>query len=289
MIYRLTTFLLLINTFLCIHAQKLVKVKGECTYQLPENVSLEDGKIIALERAKTQALADAFGTIITQRNSTIIENSEKKTALDFLSLGGSEIKGEWIETLGEPNFQIISENGMIAIKVEVKGKAREIKSADICFEAHLLRNGTTIKNESTEFHNGDDLYLYFKSPVNGYLAVYLLDHTSQEVFCILPYRSSGAPSYQIEHDKPYIFFSSQLSENDPGEVDEYVLTCKKTIEQNTIYILFSPNLFTKASTQEPSKNMPRQLSYIEFQKWLGKCKAKDTMMQNLSATINIKE
>lgn len=285
---RLLILFLLTITSYCAYAQKTITVKGEYLYQLPENVSLEEGKRIALERAKIQALADAFGTVVSQRNSTVVENTNGQSSVDFLSLGGSDVRGEWIETVGEPLFQIISEDGMLAIKVKVKGKAREIKNADICLEAHLLRNGTTLKYESAEFRNGDDMYLYFKSPVNGFLAVYLFDQVTQEVYCLLPYRSSDRPSYRIEHDKPYIFFSSQLSEESPTEVDEYTLTCSKSQEQNTIYILFSPKAFTKANTQDLTETLPRQLTFAEFQKWVGNCRTKDIEMQEMIKVLNIK-
>lgn len=286
---RLLILFLLTITSYCAYAQKTITVKGEYLYQLPENVSLEEGKRVALERAKIQALADAFGTVVSQRNSTVVENSNGQSSVDFLSLGGSDVRGEWIETVGEPLFQIFSENGMLAIKVEIKGKAREIKNADVSLEAHLLRNGTTLKYESTEFRSGDDMYLYFKSPVNGFLAVYLLDQVTQEVYCLLPYRSSDSPSYRIEHDKPYIFFSSQLSEDNPTEVDEYTLTCSKSQEQNTIYILFSPNAFTKANTLDVAETLPRQLAFVEFQKWVGKCRTKDVGMQEMIKVLNIKK
>lgn len=285
---RLLILTLLTLTFFCAHAQKTITVKGEYIYQLPENVSLEDGKRLALECAKTQALADAFGTIVSQRNSTVINNSNGESSVDFISIGSSDVKGEWIETIGEPIFQILTENGILTIQAKVKGKAREIKNAGISIDVHLLRNGTTLKYESTEFRNGDDMYLYFKSPVNGFLAVYILDNTTQEVFCLLPYRSSNGPSYKIIHDKPYVFFSSQQSEDNPTEVDEYTLTCSNSMEQNTVYILFSPNAFTKANTHDIAETLPRQLTYAEFQKWVGKCRAKDIEMQEIVKVLSIK-
>ena len=274
---------------LSISAQEIEKVHGEYTYHVPDNVSLEEGKRTALERAKIQAIAEAFGTLVSQNNSTIIKNENGKSSVDFLSIGGSDVKGEWIETIGEPKFDIFYESNMLTIKVTIVGKAREIKNANIDFEAKLLRNGTEEKFESDEFRNGDDLYLYFKSPINGYLAVYLLDENTQQVFCLLPYKSSGEPAYKIVHDKPYIFFSCQKAEENPNEVDEYTMTCEHSMEQNTIYIVFSPNMFAKAFAEDGSIGLPRQLPLKEFQKWLGKCKAKDTNIQEKKKVITIEK
>ena len=274
---------------LSISAQEIEKVHGEYTYHVPDNISLEEGKRTALERAKIQALADAFGTLVSQSNSTIVKNENGKSSVDFLSIGGSDVKGECIETIGEPKLDIFYESNMLTIKVTIDGKAREIKNANIDFEAKLLRNGTEEKFESDEFRNGDDLYLYFKSPINGYLAVYLLDENTQQVFCLLPYKSSGEPAYKIVHDKPYIFFSCQKAEENPNEVDEYTMTCEHSMEQNTIYIVFSPNMFAKAFAEDGSIGLPRQLPLKEFQKWLGKCKAKDTNIQEKKKVITIEK
>lgn len=284
---RCVFILLTLMNLLTISAQKIEKVHGEYTYHVPDNISLEEGKRTALERAKIQALADAFGTLVSQSNSTIVKNENGKSSVDFLSIGGSNVKGEWIETIGEPKFEIFYESNMLTIKVTIDGKAREIKNAAIDFEAKLLRNGTEEKNESDEFRNGDDLYLYFKSPINGYLAVYLLDENTQQVFCLLPYKSSGEPAYKIIHDKPYVFFSCQKAEENPSEVDEYTMTCEHSMEQNTIYIVFSPNMFAKAFAEDGNAGLPRQLSLKEFQKWLGKCKSKDTAIRIQYFTLKI--
>ena len=286
---RYVFILLMLLNLLSISAQEIEKVHGEYTYHVPDNVSLEEGKRTALERAKIQALADAFGTLVSQNNSTIIKNENGHSSVDFLSIGGSDVTGEWIETIGEPKFDIFYESNMLTIKVTIVGKAREIKNANIDFEAKLLRNGTEEKFESDEFRNGDDLYLYFKSPINGYLAVYLLDENTQQVFCLLPYKSSGEPAYKIVHDKPYIFFSCQKAEENPNEVDEYTMTCEHSMEQNTIYIVFSPNMFAKAFAEDGSIGLPRQLPLKEFQKWLGKCKAKDTNIQEKKKVITIEK
>ncbi len=97
----------------------------------------------------------------------------------------------------------------------------------------------------------------------------MLDETTLEVCCLLPYRSSGDGAYPIEHDKPYILFSVKNEPNNPGIVDEYTMTCSRDVEFNDIYIIFSPHTFSKANTTDNSNEvLPRQLSYDSFQKWL---------------------
>ena len=264
-------------------AQEVLEVDASYIYYAPENVNLGEAKRTALERAKLTAIANTFGTIVSQRNSFMITNQNGESDSRFISLGGSEVKGEWIETTKEPEYKIIPDEKQVVVSVKVSGRIREIVSAAVDITAKILRHGTEEKYEGYEFRSGDDMYLYFKSPVDGYLTVYLLDESSREVFCLLPYRASGDGAYRIEHDKPYVLFSKDYEQTDPYMVDEYYLTCSQDYEYNDIYVIFSPKPFTKAMTidiverSETSSDviLPRQLSYEGFQKWLLKLRTID--------------
>lgn len=272
-----------------VFSQKIKTVRGEYTYHAPENVTLEEAKRTALDRAKIQALADAFGTIVSQTNATRVENSGGKSSTDFLSIGGSEVKGEWIETTEEPKYDISYEQGMLVVKVSVEGKAREIVSAQIDIKAHVLRNGTEDKFESCDFRSGDDLYLSFVSPVNGYLAVYLID-AEQKAYCLLPYRNQTDGIYRVEANRRYVFFyTKEAPAAERQYVDEYVMTCSRSSEHNQIYVIFSPQQFAKAADYVSADMLPRELDSGDFQKWLVKLRVRDNSMQIDSKTILIKK
>ena len=273
MIKRLLISVLLIAATVS-NAQKVQKVTASYTYYAPENVTLEEAKRTALDRAKIQAIADAFGTLVTQSNSTVISNQNGKSDSRFLSLGGSEVKGEWIETTKDPVYNIRYEGNMLVVSVEVSGRIREITSAGIDFTAKILRNGTEDRFESEEFRNGDDLYLSFVSPVDGYLAVYLVD-AEQRAYCLLPYRNQSDGIYKVFANRRYLFFN--ITEADPQErqyVDEYTMTCGKSSEQNQIYIVFSPQPFAKAADNATAEMLPRELTFGDFQRWLANIKNK---------------
>ena len=269
-------------------AQRTEKVRAEYIYHAPENISLEEAKRIALERAKIQAIADEFGTIVSQSNTTLVSNRNGESSTDFFSLGGSEVKGEWIETIGQPSYDISYEQNMLVVKVTVSGRIREMISAQIDFKAEVLCNGTDLKFARTDFKNGDDLYLYFQSPIDGYLAVYLLDEVSQMVYCLLPYKSSSEAVIPIEHDKPYIFFSAKHAGDKAHLVDEYTMTCNSSVERNTIYVIFSPNEFAKANSNNVEELLPQELSFEEFQEWLSKGRKRDKDMNVNAKSIIIK-
>jgi len=259
-------------------AQKLKMVEGEYTYHAPDNVSIEQAKRTALDRAMIQALADEFGTIVSQSNATRVENQNGQTSIDFLSVGGSEVKGEWIETIGEPTYNIRYEGDMLVVSVKVKGKAREIVSAGIDFQAKVLRNGIDDKFESDQFRSGDELYLSFTSPVSGYLAVYLVD-ADKQAYCLLPYRNLSEGIYPVKANQRYLFFNTkEAPQNERSYVDEYVMTCNHSSEQNQIYVIFSPNQFVKATDNQSDATLPRELKFEDFQKWLTKCRKHDKEM-----------
>ena len=184
-------FLLLVSPV--VYAQKVQKVTGAYTYYAPENVTLEEAKRTALERAKLSAIADAFGTLVAQSNSTMTTNENGRSDSRFFSLGGSEVKGEWIETTKEPEYAISYDKEMLVVAVTVSGRIREIVHAGVDVVTKILRNGTEEKFESSEFRSGDDMYLYFQSPVDGYLTVYLLDETTSPTCCSLQRKKRGIP------------------------------------------------------------------------------------------------
>ena len=249
------------------YAQKVQKVTATYTYHTPENVTLEEAKRIALDRAKIQAIADAFGTLVTQNNSTVISNQNGSSDSRFFSLSGSEVKGEWIETTKEPIYNKRYEGDMLVVSVEVSGRIREIASAGIDLTAKILRNGTEEKFESSEFRSGDDMYLYFKSPVDGYLLIYMYDETTNQVIRILPYIRNSQGHVFVKGDKDYVFFKKTKSTD--YIVDEYTMTASLSIEFCTLYIIFSPKEIVKPSDRsDESHDGIRVLKYEDFTKWL---------------------
>ena len=270
-------------------SQKIKTVSGEYTYYVPENIDLEKAKQIALERVKVQLIADEFGTVVSQNNATTVKNNNGKSDIDFVSVGGSEVRGEWIETIGEPDFMPSFDNGQMIIKVHIKGKIREIVSADINFKALVLRNGTEDKYEDDTFKSGDDLFLSFTSPISGYVAVYLVDNDGT-AFCLLPYQNQEQGNVKINANERYVFFSEKLSPQDlKAYVDEYTMMCSHSQELNQIYVVFSPNTFVKATDGKREETLPRELSNEDFQKWLARNRTKDKDMTYKKIAISIRK
>ena len=283
MMKKLFISLLLTSIMMPVFGQKIKSVEGEFVYYAPENVSVVEAKRFALKQAQLKAIAEEFGTIVSQTNLTRIEGNNEQSTTRFSSFGSSDVKGEWIETKGKPEYTVSYEEGMLIVSCKVEGKAREIVSSQMDILAKVLRNGTEDRFESEQFKSGDDLFLSFQSPVNGYLAVYLVDDDEQ-VQCLLPYRDQKDGIYKVEANRRYVLFSEK---DDPrGNVDEYTLEANRSLEHNQVYVIFSPNQFVKAVDKASQKvsdskqiaGYPRELSFEDFHKWLAKCRRYDKEM-----------
>lgn len=273
-----TAFLIFIYILVCFNlaAAGVKTVTATYIYQIPDNLSQDEAREIALHRAQAQAIADEYGTIVTQTTSTYIETYNDESSTDFLSIGGSELRGEWIETIGDPKYELITDGSMMGVRVEVKGKIREIEGNRVPFSVKLLRNGITDADENDRFVSGDGLYVSFNSPTSGFLAVYLID-SENRAFCLLPYQNQEDGIFNTKANKNYILFHPDYADGIGKEiVDELVLDTSQERERNRILTIFSPNRFYKAADKKISEEYPRSLSYKEFQKWLSEMKKRDT-------------
>lgn len=274
---------------ICCFSQTIKTVDGEYTYVVPENVNLDKAKYIALERLKIQLIEEEFGATVSQSNSTLIKNNNGKSDVDFVLIGGSEVNGEWIETIGTPRYNIYYEKDMLIMSVKAKGRIREIISTAVDVKSLVLRNGIEDRFESDTFKSGDDLYISFQSPTNGYLVVYLVD-TEQRAFCLLPYQNMKEGFFNVEANKRYVLFSTQTAASElKPYVDEYTMTCTHDQEINQLYVIFSTSPFVKAIDDKLEKELPRELSNEDFQKWLAKYRTRDTNMVVKKTTITIRK
>lgn len=278
-------FILLLMSIEC-YGQRTVTDKISYMYVMSDSETVRQAEATAIKHAQLQMIADNFGTIIGSTTTLLISNSERN-ASDVRShvFGETEVKGEWIKTIGTPLIEYAVVNNHFVIKVSIEGVIREIVSTPIDFHCKILRNGVEDSCESLSFKYGDYMYMLFQTPVNGCLAVYMTD--GEIVQSLFPYSGLPASYMNIQSDKKYIFFSKEKSgEIDPNRVQRMQLGCKLDVEQNRIYIVFSPNSFIKA-VDRANGNLPRQLSFEEFHSWLAKIRQIDRQMNVRSFDITI--
>lgn len=262
-------------------AQKVVNVSGEYVYYSPENVSLEQAKETAVERAKIDAIAKVFGTDVSQTNTIAIMGGRDGESTMFNSTGSTEIKGEWIADTKEPEIAVRYEGGMLVIAAKVWGKVRRKSKSEVLLSARVLCNGI----ESERFRNNDKLSIAFKSPVNGFLSIWLIDDTARRAYCLLPYENEDGVAREIKNNVEYALLSTADYKYPYREAT--ILTTDKVLEIDRLIFIFSTNRFAMPLT-DSGEYLP-ELAIFEFEDWVQRNRIKDESMQIIEKPIEIKK
>lgn len=280
-------------------AQKPKELKESGTYKMriEKTMSEAEAERICIERAKIDAIEKAFGQTIIQGNSTYIKNKstgeQTESSNIFSNISESLVNGEWIQDLKKPEIKKLLENNELYMQANVYGLIREVKSIPITFQASPL-NCTNSTCKTTTFRDGDDFYLYFKAPEDGYISIYLDDPEQQKTFRLLPYKSSKikTTNYPVKADVEYIFFSSaKAAQNEMVDELSMLLNNSKIPEMNKLFILYSPKAefgkpIINQGTANPKIETPLELHSEDFQRWL-QLTRKGTEVQLMSIILNI--
>jgi hypothetical protein len=249
-------------------------VSGESSFRIEAYMSQNEAEEKAVELAKIDALISVFGQYVEQESNLDLKNGK----VDFRSYGQTKVKGEWIRNVGEPVFTYSQRdvNGKPErwIACKLKGEARKaMPKADV--EVNIL--GCPENNCITDkFKNEQNLFLYVKSPINGFLSVFLDDGIN--VYRLLPYRSmEGQKSVKIQADTEYFLFSSSKNKFNLSS-DALQVYTERESESNTIIVVFSENDYSKPRLNEEQIDehnliIPKSLTKSYFENWLGNNRA----------------
>jgi len=257
------------------YAQDLVRTTGTAQMELTIDKSRLEVNNKLIELATIDALERAFGRIIIQGNATYITNlqtgQEVQTNTVFNTIANTSVKGE-VQRVVNTKFTDVEgsktiegkKEKVLEIRCDIEVMAREIVTPPVNFTCFAL-DCLDEKCRTTVFKNNDRFYLFFSSPMSGYLTVYLDDKENSQ--CLYPhvYMSSefegGVP---VEADKKYFLFS---------DVD-YLLYTKSLQDMNRLFIIFSKTPLNRPSLKDGSEKddkgyiFPKSLASASFQRWL---------------------
>ena len=295
-----TTILLLISLILTtwhgVQGQNVQSASGEATVRVENNMTKEQCMAQARELAIINALENTFGTWTEQQTDIIIKDGK-----DYYNIvGATKVRGEWVETIKEEypedSDKLSTKKGdeiVTFITCKIRGKVKRATPKALiqfqplnCPEEHCRK---------TDFFSGESLYLSFKSPVDGFLSVFLEDE--EMVYRLFPYSNMNGKensATMVKADQGYMLFSKDPKYNKfPVVADEYELYSVRPFEFNNIYVVFSeepylkPILNNEKTSEEKSDYLlPKSLSPKDFQKWLSDNRAKSQSF--LDARIRIK-
>jgi hypothetical protein len=273
------------------YCQKIFSARGTAKVKLDDHLSRDETMEIAREYARHMAIENLFGTSISKDAFVDIENGESSVVIK----GGSELKGEWLKTnkesFTEETRKVKNSDGKgwnteIWIVCNTEGKVREIVTPKVDLQFMAL-NCPDQSCETSNFENGDPFYLYFRSPVNGYLSIYLVDQ--EQAFRILPYSempSKYLHNVPVEADEEYLFFDAHIGidyfENFPYYYsDELILETEEEQTFYQLYLIFSPKPFSKPILEEEvvmadNYIMPKYLPRKQFEIWVQDSRIFDT-------------
>ena len=270
-----------------VKAQKTATVSGTYTYIVTENddVTLNEAKRKCIELAKAAAIKKQFGELITSDViDTNTETNGQSTSSYYWENTVAMAKGEWLGDTKPPLVDIVYVNGKLLFTAEVHGKAREIVQAKTDLKWEIQKDGVNQRKTTSQFTSGERFYINFRSPADGYVAIYLMVGDDETV-CLLPYPKETDGRHPIKGNRDYVFFDKDA---DP-EAYHYKLSTKRKQEANQIVIIYSPNSFMKCNDITGDKKHPNSLSTHDFQKWLLKCQRMDKDMVVDKKWINIKQ
>lgn len=275
-------------------AQKVKKSSG--TYQLSltnSEFSEAEACQYCQELAMIEAIEKAFGRVVIQGNSTIIENTNTGESVEtkqiFNMIAETYVNGDWVETLDESCERFVYKDEFW-IKCSVKGKVQELIQPKIDIVIKPL-DCESISCETEEFKDEESFYLYLKSPVDGYVTVYLSDPSTAQR--LLPYREMPDGRFNavaVKADEEYILFSQAYDALDlRGYVDEYEMYAGSEVDQNRLYVIYSKAPLVKPALYRESNDLPMQLAADEFQKWLAAQRRYNPDMQVARLDLTIRQ
>lgn len=248
-------------------AQKVASVSGKYTLILGdnENTTIREARLTALEMAKAEAIKEKFGSMVASDQIWSEMAVNERESSIFMTETQTSVRGEWLGDEREPKVTIETDGENIMFTAQVWGKAREIIRGTTDIKWQVMKGQPGSRAETASFKSGERIYVNFTSPIDGYAALYLVSDDGS-TSCLLPYPKDPTGQFKVKHGTTYTFFDKETDSD--RWVKYYKLNTDKLQEYNLLYLIFSPNPFTKCADYRTNANTPNQLNQKDFAKWL---------------------
>lgn len=221
-------------------------VKGTYTYYGHPGMSMVEAREKALEGAQSEALREAFGTLVSQdvvQTNEIVNDKEK---MAFLSSTRSTVRGEWIASTGAPEYDERMEDGAPVVTCRVSGRGRRLsnKAPDLIANALSAPDKRAV---SSDFGDSQDIFVYLKSPERDVFVMICLEDEEGMVYKMFPFENTPAQA-TFKKGYDYILFDKDRKTPGLGDMpgDGLFITTDK-LALNRLYVVYSPNYFRKGN------------------------------------------
>ena len=300
--YSIVLIMLAISFIHTVYGQKIHLVGATVVVRLEDHLSREQTREMAREQAIHKALEERYGTFISKDSRIEIEDGSTSVHIT----GATQVKGEWLETINESFKEevrrIKTGSGVrqeIWITCTIKGKAREIVDTSVKFDYSPL-NCPEMDCAREDFENNSQFYLYFKTPVDGYLSVFLAD--DKQAYRILPYNEMPKQyihNVPVKADQEYIFFhpdqSANYFEGFPYYLtDEIMLDTEKDQTSYQLYMVLSSTPYTKPILENEIElpgayKNPKHIPREDFDEWVRNNRMVNTTFFYQTSNLTVKK
>lgn len=282
----------ILSLFVCVvlataaFAQQEKSVRGTYVYSVTDdkNITFAEARLNAIANARREALKEAFGVNMSVESAMLTDVKDGISHEAMLDMTSESLKGEWVADKIEPNVDVTydKETRTFNYLVTVSGTAKERRKAktDIVWDVHV--GGKTKADISNQIVGKKRVYVSFRSPIDGYVAIYLRD-SKDDMNCLLPYKNSGVGSFKVKAGEQYLFFDRTIDEN----ANPIQLSTSKDLEIDALYVVFSPNSFNKCRDTSVGNNRPNIVSSTYFHKWLIDSQNQDKEMEEMHKWLKI--
>lgn len=265
--------------------QREQKVQVTETMQVPGHMSMDRARAELMEKAMLRGVEQAFGTRVAVERRGTSETRNGGASKETYASGSSEsLAGEWLRT-DKADF---TSNGEW-LTLHLSGVVREFPEGRNTPKVRCMRNSKESKRHETSFTDSEKMWLYFRSMLPGYVAIYLLDENGKANI-IVPY-SEDSNLYRVEANKDYVFVDDQDKNN--ISYNSIILNAPGRLVVNHVYVMFSPHAFGSISTNpgrrddKTGNDLPRNCSDREFLNWLSQRRVADRDMSVVDFPIFI--
>lgn len=265
--------------------QREQKVQVTETMQVPGHMSMDRARAELMEKAMLRGVEQAFGTRVAVERRGTSETRNGGASKETYASGSSEsLAGEWLRT-DKADFTTDGE----WLTLHLSGVVREFPDGRNTPKVRCMRNSKESKRHETSFTDSEKMWLYFRSMLPGYVAIYLLDENGKANI-IVPY-SEDSNLYRVEANKDYVFVDDQDKNN--ISYNSIILNAPGRLVVNHVYVMFSPHAFGSISTNpgrrddKTGNDLPRNCSDKEFLNWLSHRRVADRDMSVIDFPIFI--
>jgi hypothetical protein len=290
-------------SFTSLIAQEVVTAEGFAQIRLEDHMSKDEAREEVRQQAMINAIESVFGAYVAQDSDVNVEDGRTR----FRIIGQTRVRGDWLKTVsekyGEKKQKVQGRSRKETetwIFCRIEGKIRETGLPETALEFTPM-NCPELICRTYDFRDGEPFYLSFRTPVDGYLSIFIRDG-SDNVFRLLPYlkmTEQYANTVPVKADLSYLFFLNQENYDYFPEfsymmIDEVVMSAVQPEEFLDLYVVFSTSDYQKPlldSVEEDKTGtiMPKTLDPGKFEEWLGDNRIHDPAFQYKRITLTIKK